>query len=57
MRAQVSAGEGGITGLSLVFADDPGDAATAELSAMLTDEERVLVTSGLVESVLGNVGA
>jgi hypothetical protein len=43
--------------LGLVFADDPGDAAAAEFGAVLVGEQRVVVVGGLVEAVLGEVGA
>ena len=56
MRAEVGAGQCRVAGLGLVFADDPGDAAAAELAAVLVDEQRVVVVAGLVEAVLGEVG-
>jgi hypothetical protein len=50
-------GEGGVGGLGLVFADDPDDPAAAEFVVVLVEEDRVGVVAGLVEVVLGQVGA
>src|SRR5271165_6144832 len=57
MGAEVGAGECRVAGPGLVLADDPGDAAAGELAAMLADEQRVVVVAGLVQAVLGQVGA
>ena len=57
VRAQFGSGECGVTGPGLVFADDPGDAAAAEPAAVLAREQRLVVVSGLVEALLGQVGA
>ena len=52
VRAEVGAGERWVAGLGLVFADDPGDPAAAELAPVLVDEQRVVVVAGLAEAVL-----
>src|SRR5260370_1029391 len=54
--AEVGAGQCRVAGLGLVFADDPGDPATAELAAVLVDEHRVVVVAGSVQAVFGQVG-
>jgi hypothetical protein len=56
VRAEVGADECRVAGLGLVFADDPGDPAAAELAPVLVDEQRVVVAAGLVEAMFGEVG-
>src|SRR5258707_4369344 len=51
VRAEVGAEECRVAGLGLVFADDPGDPAAAELAPVLVDEQRAVVAAGLVEAV------
>ena len=46
----------GSLGPGLVLADDPCDAAAAELGSVLVEEHRVVVVAGPVQAVFGQVG-
>src|ERR1017187_3982522 len=52
---ELGVGEHRVAGHGLVLADDPGDPAAAQLPALLVDEHRVVVVTGPVETVFGQV--
>ena len=56
MWTELGVGGHGVAGHGLVLADDPGDPAAAELRALLVDEHRVVVVTGPLETVFGQVG-
>jgi hypothetical protein len=51
-----AAGERRVSGLRLVFAEDPGDPAAAEFCLVLVGEHRAVIVAGAVELPFGEVG-